>query len=637
MAVQREWLEKDYYKVLGVPKTASDKDVTRAYRKLAKQYHPDANPGSEERFKEISAAYEVIGDHAKRKEYDEVRTMSESGFAGNPFAAPAAAGRGYQLPGGRPGRPVGQYLRPRRPRRGRHAPAAGAAQRGQDIEAELHLSFADAVKGATTTVNVTSEARALPAADPGRRRGARPPCARCAVAGVCQRKPGHVLLQPPVRGVRRHGDEGRGAVPRLRRPRRPRSAPGRSRSGSRPGSRTASGSGSKAAAAAGRHGGPPGDLYVVVRIDRHPFSPERQGPDGEGPGDLCRGGPGHHRVGAHPQRQGGHPQGPARDPLGQGLPGGRPGCPRRGQGRGDLLVTFEVEVPDQIDATRSGPSRLWPGSAEATASDRNCGRAQEPPTADTKAPRRPAADRPAAAKHHVAVYVISVAAELAGVHPQTLRIYERKGLLGPARTRGGSRRYSDRHRAAAPDPGPDGGRPQPGGRPPGDRAGGRGFPPAARGGGGAGPRPRSRSRSAGHARPGAARPEPGALFPLRRSPWRPAGSDTSSTDRRRVHGARRKPLDPKDPGAFSAAADGPRAPTTPRSPLIIFCSPYWARRGRPSARAGQGGHLPPCPLRNRVEEAMSKLPTATVAAGPELSRALATSSTQAERGARSPG
>ncbi|HET6915610.1 MAG TPA: DnaJ domain-containing protein, partial [Acidimicrobiales bacterium] len=73
MAPQREWFEKDYYKVLGVSDTATAKEIGRAYRKLAKQYHPDANPGSEEKFKEVSAAYDVLGDEAKRKEYDEVR------------------------------------------------------------------------------------------------------------------------------------------------------------------------------------------------------------------------------------------------------------------------------------------------------------------------------------------------------------------------------------------------------------------------------------------------------------------------------------------------------------------------------------------------------------------------------------
>ena len=88
MAAQREWFEKDYYKVLGVVPTASDKEITRAYRKLAKEHHPDANPGSEERFKEISAAYDVLGDADKRKEYDEVRAHGPvGGFGGMPGGA----------------------------------------------------------------------------------------------------------------------------------------------------------------------------------------------------------------------------------------------------------------------------------------------------------------------------------------------------------------------------------------------------------------------------------------------------------------------------------------------------------------------------------------------------------------------
>ena len=84
MAPQREWFETDYYKVLDVSPEATDKEITRAYRKLAKQYHPDSHPGSEDRFKEISAAYDVLGDATKRKEYDEVRRLgpAASGFGG---------------------------------------------------------------------------------------------------------------------------------------------------------------------------------------------------------------------------------------------------------------------------------------------------------------------------------------------------------------------------------------------------------------------------------------------------------------------------------------------------------------------------------------------------------------------------
>ncbi|MFO1536502.1 MAG: DnaJ domain-containing protein, partial [Actinomycetota bacterium] len=100
MAPQREWFEKDYYKVLGVDASATDKDITRAYRKLAKELHPDANPGdtvAEERFKEVSAAHEVLGDAEKRKEYDQVRDMVASGGGAGGFGPGSGGGFG---PGG---------------------------------------------------------------------------------------------------------------------------------------------------------------------------------------------------------------------------------------------------------------------------------------------------------------------------------------------------------------------------------------------------------------------------------------------------------------------------------------------------------------------------------------------------------
>ena len=71
----RDFVEKDYYKALGVPKDAPAADVKKAYRKLAKNLHPDTNPGSEDRFKEVSEAYDVLSDTTKRKEYDEARLL----------------------------------------------------------------------------------------------------------------------------------------------------------------------------------------------------------------------------------------------------------------------------------------------------------------------------------------------------------------------------------------------------------------------------------------------------------------------------------------------------------------------------------------------------------------------------------
>src|SRR4051812_48773027 len=87
----RDYVEKDYYKSLGVPKDASPADIKKAYRKLARQYHPDANKGdvgSEEKFKEISEAYDVLSDESKRKEYDEARTL----FGGGGFRVPGGSG-----------------------------------------------------------------------------------------------------------------------------------------------------------------------------------------------------------------------------------------------------------------------------------------------------------------------------------------------------------------------------------------------------------------------------------------------------------------------------------------------------------------------------------------------------------------
>ena len=97
---QREWFDKDYYAVLGVDKKASAKDIQKAYRKLARELHPDANPddsAAEERFKEVSSAYDVVGDEEKRTKYDEVRRLGPAagGFGGGSGSG-GSPGGGFQ-------------------------------------------------------------------------------------------------------------------------------------------------------------------------------------------------------------------------------------------------------------------------------------------------------------------------------------------------------------------------------------------------------------------------------------------------------------------------------------------------------------------------------------------------------------
>ena len=214
MAPQREWYTTDYYKTLGVSDKATDKELRRAYRKLAKQFHPDSNPGSEERFKEISAAYDVLGDPEKRKEYDEVRRLGPlsglGGFGGG-SGTPGNGNFNFRVEdlsdifgglfgrGGRGG--------------GRGTPGSGP-RRGHDLEAELHLSFQEAVDGAVTTVNVTSGMRCATCGGSGSRPGTVPVvCPRCNGLGVLNDNQGHVLAVLAVPGVPGTRDQDRRSLP----------------------------------------------------------------------------------------------------------------------------------------------------------------------------------------------------------------------------------------------------------------------------------------------------------------------------------------------------------------------------------------------------------------------------------------
>jgi molecular chaperone DnaJ len=148
MAIQQEWFEKDYYATLDVDKGASAKEVTKAYRNLARKLHPDANPGddaAEAKFKEISAAYDVVGDEKKRSEYDEARRLGPMGGGfGN---------QGAGFPGGFPG--GGQFdLSDLFGGDFGFGGNAGRSRRGSDLETTLSLPFREAVFGVTTTVSL---------------------------------------------------------------------------------------------------------------------------------------------------------------------------------------------------------------------------------------------------------------------------------------------------------------------------------------------------------------------------------------------------------------------------------------------------------------------------------------------------
>jgi len=149
----QDWFDKDFYKILGVAKDVSDAELKKVYRKLARQYHPDSNPGdakAEAKFKEISEAYSVLSDSAQRKEYDQVRAMGGGArFTGG------AGGQGF--PGGFPGQAGGfedVFSNLFGGGGGRGGFGGFGPQRGSDLTMTTTLNFIDGVKGTAIKVNL---------------------------------------------------------------------------------------------------------------------------------------------------------------------------------------------------------------------------------------------------------------------------------------------------------------------------------------------------------------------------------------------------------------------------------------------------------------------------------------------------
>ncbi len=272
---QRDYFEKDYG-VLGVAKDASQADIAKAYRKLARELHPDARPGdaqAESRFKEVSEAYSVLASADKRKEYDSVREMVGSqgfrGFGGFPGGGGASGRGGFgqnvnveDLLGDLFGQAAGNFGGARRS-------TASTARKGRDLETDLRLSFADAMAGVTTTLRVAGRAACSVCGGSGRGPARRWCAARpAAVRGSSPTTRGCSASPSPAPPA---------AAPAGRSPTRAPTAPARawraarvrSARESRLASRTARGSGSCRQGEAGSYGGPAGDLYVNVHVEPH--------------------------------------------------------------------------------------------------------------------------------------------------------------------------------------------------------------------------------------------------------------------------------------------------------------------------------------------------------------------------------
>jgi molecular chaperone DnaJ len=209
----RDWIDKDFYRELGVSSNASDADIKKAYRKLARELHPDANPGNaaaEARFKAVSEAYGVLGDAEKRKQYDEARRLFGSGLRtpggfgtnfdfGDVFAGGQAGATSGSFGG------LGDMLGNLFGRRSANATAA-RARRGADVETEIRIDFLEAVRGATVPLRLSSPSTCDTCHGSGARPGTSPrTCPTCGGVGLVSRSQGAFAFSEPCRDCRGTG------------------------------------------------------------------------------------------------------------------------------------------------------------------------------------------------------------------------------------------------------------------------------------------------------------------------------------------------------------------------------------------------------------------------------------------------
>ena len=376
----KDYVEKDFYKILGVSKDASADEIKKAYRGLARKHHPDANKGeskSEERFKEISEAYDVLSDDTKRREYDEARALFGSGgmrFGGHAGSAGPAGAQGFDLGdlfggGGGSAGGIGDVFGGLFGR-GRTAGRPGqAARRGADVESEVTLGFAEAIDGVTVPLRLTGEGACSTCRGTGARTGTAPRvCPTCQGSGQTSRNAGGFAFAEPCRDCRGRGlvvDDPCPVCNGSGRELSTRTISARIPVGVRDGQRIRL----KGKGAPGERGGPSGDLLILVHVTPHRLF-------GRKDDHLTLSAPvtfAEAALGAEVRvpTLGGQPvtlRVPAGTSSGRTFRVKGKGVPRRDGSRGDLLVTVEVAVPAELtdeamtalkafDATQAGDPR----------------------------------------------------------------------------------------------------------------------------------------------------------------------------------------------------------------------------------------------------------------------------------------
>src|SRR6201991_2842606 len=359
---QREWVEKDFYKELGVSSEATEKEIKQAYRKLASEHHPDKNPSGADRFKAVSEAYSVLSDPAKRKEYDETRRLfANGGFGrgrysggGGNFGGFGGGGAEFNLndlfdaAGQTGGANIGDLFGGLFGR-GAQQPRPSRPRRGNDLETETELSFMEATKGVMMPLRLTSPAPCTNCHGSGARPGTSPKvCPNCNGSGVVSRNQGAFGFSEPCTECRGSGSiiehpcdecKGTGVTTRTR------TINVRIPPGVEDGQRIRlAGQGE-----AGLRGAPSGDLYVTVHV-----KPDKVfGRDGD---DLTVTVP----VAFHELALGTTLSVPTLEgKVGVRVPKGTSdgrilrvrerGVPQRSGGHGDLLVTVKVAVPPKLE------------------------------------------------------------------------------------------------------------------------------------------------------------------------------------------------------------------------------------------------------------------------------------------------